>query len=114
MLTTSFIGSACNSRGDEGLVCIHEVLLREIAGSHGGGCSPHSVYLDPSQLLLLASIPLCPSLVADQTPEQTKVETPNIMSFLLAPLEDEKLTSADINMLEGDSQLIVVAGRLVY
>ncbi|KAL8787405.1 MAG: hypothetical protein Q9195_007780 [Heterodermia aff. obscurata] len=32
------------------------------------------------------------------------------MSFLLAPLEDKKPTSAELHMLEGDSQLIVVAG----
>ena len=114
MLTTSFIGSTCDSRGNGRLVCVHEVLLREVAGSHEGGCSSYSVYPDPSQLLLLASNPLRPFLIADRIPEQTKIETPNIMSFLLAPLGEKKPTSADINMLEGDSQLIVVAGRLVY
>ena len=35
------------------------------------------------------------------------------MFFLLDPWKDEKPTGSDLNMLQGDSQLIVVAGRLL-
>ncbi|KAL9616946.1 MAG: hypothetical protein Q9160_008216 [Pyrenula sp. 1 TL-2023] len=44
---------------------------------------------------------------------QTKVEVPDIMSSLLAPFNDRDLTGVDRALLEGDSQLIVVAGRLL-
>ena len=114
MLIISCVGFACNSRGDGGLVCVQEILLRQITGVNEGGFSPCSVWFDLSQLLPLASGPLRPSLLINQTLEQAKIDTPNIMSFLLAPLEDKKPTSAELNMLEGDSELIVVAGRSVY
>ena len=39
--------------------------------------------------------------------------TPNIISFLLDPWKDEKPTGSDLDMLQGDTQLIVVAGRLL-
>ena len=39
--------------------------------------------------------------------------TPNITSFLIEPFKDEKPKGFDLNMLQGDSQLIIVAGRSV-
>lgn len=45
---------------------------------------------------------------------QTKVETPDIMSTLLEPLQQkEKPSKEDLAMLHGDSQLVIVAGRSV-
>ncbi|KAL9122024.1 MAG: hypothetical protein Q9187_001416 [Circinaria calcarea] len=38
------------------------------------------------------------------------VAVPDIMSVLLEPWKDRRPTGADLNMLQGDSQLIVVAG----
>lgn len=35
------------------------------------------------------------------------------MSFLLDPWVDRTLSSSDMNMLHGDSQLIIVAGRFI-
>lgn len=39
--------------------------------------------------------------------------TPDIMSTLLEPYKDTKPTEQDMEMLRGDSELLVVAGRLV-
>ena len=37
--------------------------------------------------------------------------TPDIMSVLLVPWKDKKPTGSDLKMLQGDCQLIIVAGR---
>jgi len=42
------------------------------------------------------------------------VEVPDIMSALSAPLKGRQPSSAEMNMLRGDAQLIVVAGRYIY
>lgn len=44
---------------------------------------------------------------------QMTVTTPDMMSSLLEPHKDMKPTADELNMLRGDSQLIVVAGRSV-
>lgn len=45
--------------------------------------------------------------------EKTKVVTPNITSFLLEPWQHKRPLDHDLKMLQGDTQLIVVAGRSV-
>ena len=48
------------------------------------------------------------------TIEQMKVDTPDIMTALLSPWADEKKPSdSDLLMLQGDTQLIINAGRSV-
>jgi tryprostatin B 6-hydroxylase len=42
---------------------------------------------------------------------QTKVDTPDIMSTLLSPFPDRPPMGEDLSMLQGDSRLIVIAGR---
>ena len=43
--------------------------------------------------------------------DQAKVDIPDIMSTLLSSLQGSKPTPEELNMLRGDSQLIIVAGR---
>ena len=43
--------------------------------------------------------------------DQEKVDIPDIMSTLLSSLQGSKPTPEELNMLRGDSQLIIVAGR---
>jgi tryprostatin B 6-hydroxylase len=45
--------------------------------------------------------------------KQANNETPDIMSTLLKPFPDEPPTGDDLLMLQGDSRLIVIAGRCV-
>ena len=45
------------------------------------------------------------------TLDQAKVDIPDIMSTLLGALQGLKPTPEELQMLRGDSQLIVVAGR---
>ena len=45
------------------------------------------------------------------TLDQAKVDIPDIMSTLLGALQGSKPTPEELQMLRGDSQLIVVAGR---
>jgi hypothetical protein len=45
--------------------------------------------------------------------KQVNNETPDIMSTLLKPFLEKEPTEADILMLQGDSRLIVIAGRCV-
>jgi hypothetical protein len=42
-----------------------------------------------------------------------KVAVPDIMAALLDPWKDSRPTGADLNMLQGDAQLVIVAGRSV-
>lgn len=42
-----------------------------------------------------------------------KPSSPDIMSYLLKPLNNQTPTGLDYMLLQGDSQLIVVAGRWV-
>lgn len=42
---------------------------------------------------------------------QTKPEDPDIMSALIEPVKDRQLTDLELKMLQGDSRLIIVAGR---
>jgi tryprostatin B 6-hydroxylase len=42
---------------------------------------------------------------------QTKVDIPDIMSTLLSPFQDKPPMGDDLSMLQGDSRLIVIAGR---
>lgn len=44
---------------------------------------------------------------------QMKSSNPDIMGYLLKPLNNQTLTGIDYMLLQGDSQLIVVAGRCV-
>ena len=41
----------------------------------------------------------------------SEVQVPDIMAFLLDPWKGRELSISDMKMLQGDSQLIVVAGR---
>ena len=43
--------------------------------------------------------------------EQTKVEIPDIMATLLEQFQEQAPTGDDLRMLQGDSRLVVVAGR---
>ncbi len=45
--------------------------------------------------------------------DQMKVDTPDIMAALLKPFQDNPPRSEDLLMLQGDSRLIVIAGRYV-
>jgi tryprostatin B 6-hydroxylase len=49
----------------------------------------------------------------DANSSQTKVDTPDIMSTLLNPFQSQPPTGQDLLMLQGDSRLIVIAGRSV-
>jgi hypothetical protein len=40
-----------------------------------------------------------------------KVDVPDIMSTLLSPFQETPPTAEDILMLQGDSRLIIIAGR---
>ena len=44
---------------------------------------------------------------------QKEPNTPDVMSALLKPYNGAKPSGAGLRMLEGDAQLIIVAGRLV-
>lgn len=44
---------------------------------------------------------------------QTKPDDPDIMSALIEPLKDKQLSELELKMLQGDSRLIIVAGRYV-
>jgi hypothetical protein len=44
---------------------------------------------------------------------QANIETPDIMTTLLKPFPDKPPTGQDLLMLQGDSRLIVIAGRCV-
>jgi hypothetical protein len=43
--------------------------------------------------------------------EQTKVEIPDIMATLLEPFQEKAPTGDELRMLQGDSRIVVIAGR---
>ena len=60
---------------------------------------------------LKVSVYSCDQGICSFLPTKTKVATPNITSFLIEPWQHKKPVGYDLNMLQGDSQLIIVAGR---